>query len=344
MRRQRILVLMHPDCVPPDSTDGYTAKQINDWKTEFDVVSTLRAAGHDVRPLGVQEEIKPVRDEIENFKPHVVFQLLEEFHYATAYDQNIASFLELMKTPYTGCNPRGLVLARGKDLSKTLVHHRRIAVPAFAVFPMRRKVRRPPRLALPLIVKSLSEDGSYGISQASIVDTDEQLAERVAFVHERIGTAAIAEQYIEGRELYVGVIGNNRLRVLPVWELKFGSLGGQGARQIATKKAKHDPDYQERVGIVDGPAKDLAPEVYARIQRTAKRIYRTLGLDGYARIDFRLAVDGTPYFIEANPNPEIAKSQEFATAARHDGLDYAELLHRILVLGTSRAKAGASVG
>ena len=344
MRRLRVLVLMHPNFMPPDSTDGYTAQEINEWKTEFDVVSTLRAAGHDVRPLGVQEEIKPVRDEIENFKPHVVFQLLEEFHYATAYDQNIASFLELMKTPYTGCNPRGLVLARGKDLSKTLVHHRRIAVPAFAVFPMRRKVRRPPRLALPLIVKSLSEDGSYGISQASIVDTDEQLAERVSFVHERLGTAAIAEQYIEGRELYVGVIGNNRLRVLPVWELKFGSLGGQGARQIATKKAKHDPDYQERVGIVDGPAKDLAPEVYARIQRTAKRIYRTLGLDGYARIDFRLAVDGTPYFIEANPNPEIAKSQEFAIAARHDGLDYPDLLHRILSLGISRAKAGASVG
>ena len=225
----------------------------------------------------------------------------------TTYDQHIASYLELMKIPYTGCNPRGLILARGKDLSKTLVHHRRIAVPAFAVFPMRRKVKRPSRLALPLIVKSLNEDGSFGISQASIVDTDEKLAERVAFVHERLGTAAIAEQYIEGRELYVGVLGNNRLRVLPVWELKFGNLGGQGARQIATEKAKHDPDYQERVGIVDGPADDLAPEVSARIQRTAKRIYRTLGLDGYARIDFRLSADGTPYFIEANPNPEIAE-------------------------------------
>jgi D-alanine-D-alanine ligase len=209
---------------------------------------------------------------------------------------------------------------------------------------MRRKVKRPARLALPLIVKSLSEDGSFGISQASIVDTDEQLAERVAFVHERLGTAAIAEQYIEGRELYVAVLGNNRLRVLPVWELKFGSMGGQGARQIATEKAKHDPSYQERVGIEDGPAENLAPEVSARIQRTAKRIYRTLGLDGYARIDFRLSADGTPYFIEANPNPEIAKSQEFATAARHDGLDYPDLLHRILALGISRAKAGASVG
>jgi D-alanine-D-alanine ligase len=334
MRRLRILVLMHPDFVPPDSTEGYTARQINEWKTEYDVVSTLRAAGHEVHPLGVQEEIKPVRDEIEGFKPHVVFNLLE----------HIPSYLELMQIPYTGCNPRGLILARGKDLSKTLVHHRRIAVPAFAVFPMRRKVKRPARLALPLIVKSLSEDGSYGISQASIVDTDEKLAERVAFIHERVGTAAIAEQYIEGRELYVGVLGNNRLRVLPVWELKFGSMGGQGARHIATEKVKHDPDYQERVGIEDGPAKDLAPEVRARIQRIAKRIYRTLGLDGYARIDFRLSADGTPYFIEANPNPEIAKSQEFATAARHDGLDYPDVLHRILALGMSRAKAGVSVG
>ena len=342
MRRLRILVLIHPDFMPPDSTEGYTAREINVWKTEYDVVSTLRAAGHDVRPIGVQEEIKPVRDEIENFKPHVVFTLLEEFHYQTAYDQHIASFLELMKVPYTGCNPRGLVLARGKDLSKTLVHHRRIAVPAFAVFPMRSKVKRPPRLALPLIVKSLNEDGSHGISQASIVDTDEKLAERVAFIHERIETAAIAEEFIEGRELYVGVLGNNRLKALPVWELKFGTMGG--AHQIATEKVKHDTSYQERVGIVDGPAKGLPPEVADRIQRTAKRIYRTLGLDGYARIDFRLSANGIPYFIEANPNPEIAKSQEFATAARHDGLNYPELLHRILALGIRRAKAGASIG
>jgi D-alanine-D-alanine ligase len=341
MRRLRVLVLMHPDYVPPDSTDGYSARQINEWKTEYDVVSTLRAAGHEVRPLGVQEEIKPVRDAIEGFKPHVVFNLLEQFHNEPVYDQHIASFLELMKVPYTGCNPRGLILARGKDLSKTLVHYRRIAVPAFAVFPMNRKVKRPPRLALPLIVKSLNEDGSVGISQASIVDTDERLAERVTFIHERVGTAAIAEQFIEGRELYVGVLGNTRLGVLPVWELKFGTMGGE---LIATEKVKHDVGYQERVGIVDGPAKNLAPELRAHIQRTAKRVYRTLGLDGYARIDFRLAADGTLYFIEANPNPEIAKNQEFATAAKHDGLDYPSLLHRIVTLAMSRATAGVSAG
>jgi D-alanine-D-alanine ligase len=340
MKRLRILVLVHPDLVPPDSTKGYSAQEINEWKTEFDVVSTLRAAGHEVRPLGVHDELKPIRDEIEGFKPHVVFTLLEQFHGEVIYDQNVVSYLELMRIPYTGCNPRGLMLARGKDLSKTLVHYHRIPVPAFAVFPMRRKVKRPARLALPLIVKSLSEDASWGISQASVVDTDEKLAERVAFIHEKIGTAAIAEQFIEGREIYVGILGNDRLRVLPVWELKFGNMP-DSSWAIATEKVKHDPTYQKRVGIEDGPAQDLSPELSARIQRIAKRVYRTLELDGYARIDFRLSADGIPYFLEANPNPEIAESQEFATAARHDGLAYPELLHRILALGINRSNVSA---
>ena len=335
MKRLRVLVLMHPDLMPPDAIDGQTEQQINVWKTEYDVVSTLRAAGHEVRPLGVQHELKPIRDEIESWKPDVVFNLLEQFHGETAYDQNVASYLELMRIPYTGCNPRGLMLARGKDLSKKLLYYHRIPVPAFAVFPMRRKVRRPARLNLPLIVKSLSEDASEGIAQASVVDSDEKLAERVDFIHQRIGTAAIAEQYIDGRELYVGVLGNDRLRVLPVWELDFRNLA-QGNWPIATGRVKHDPDYQERHGILHGPAKDLAPEVRTRITRTAKRICRTLELDGYARIDFRLSADNVPYFLEANPNPEIAQSQEFAHAAEHDGIKYPDLLARIVALGLKR--------
>jgi D-alanine-D-alanine ligase len=336
MKRFRVLVLMHPDLIPPDSLEGHSEQEINDWKTEYDVVSTLRAAGHEVRPLGVEDELKPIRDEIESWKPDVVFNLLEQFHGEAVYDQNVASYLELLRVPYTGCNPRGLVLARGKDLSKKLLIYHRIPLPAFAVFPPRRKVRRPPRLGLPLIVKSLNEDASYGISQASVVDSDEKLAERVTFIHERIGTAAIAEQYIEGREIYVGVLGNDRLRVLPIWELEFGSLP-QGARAIATEKAKHNLEYQQRHDIVVGPAKDLSPPLVASIERAAKRIYRTLELDGYARIDFRLSTDGIPYYIEANPNPEIAKVEEFASAALHAGIEYPELIQRIVALGISRA-------
>src|SRR5262245_9946090 len=224
MKQLRVLVLLHPELVPPDSLKGFSEDEINTWKTEYDVVSTLRASGHDVKPLGVQNELKPIRDEVESFKPHVVFNLLEQFHDEAVYDHNVVSYLELLRVPYTGCNPRGLILARGKDLSKTLVHYHRVPTPAFAVFPKRRKVKRPARLPLPLIVKSVNEDASMGIAQASVVDSDEKLAERVAFIHERIGTAAIAEQYIEGRELYVGVLGNERLRVLPIWELNFGSM------------------------------------------------------------------------------------------------------------------------
>ncbi len=343
MKKLRVLVLMHPDLIPPDSSKGYTEQEINEWKTEYDVVTTLRRAGHDVHPLGVHDELKPIRDEIESWKPDVVLTLLEEFHGEAIYDQNVASYLELMHIPYTGCNPRGLMLARGKDLSKTLVHYHRIPTPAFAVFPKHRKAKRPARLALPLIVKSLSEDGSYGISQASVVDNDEKFAERIGFIHERVGTAAIVEQYIEGREIYVGVLGNDRLRVLPVWELQLQNLPDRDW-PIATEKAKHDPDYQERHSILHGPAKNLAPEVVARIQRFAKRIYRALELDGYARIDFRLAADGTPYFLEANPNPEIAESQEFAAAAKHDGIKYRDLLHRILALGMKRAVTAVSGG
>ncbi len=222
MKPLRVLVLLHPDLMPPDSMEGHSEQEINVWKTEYDVISTLRGSGHEVKPLGVQNELQPIRDEIEAWQPDVVFNLLEEFHGETAYDQNVASYLELLRIPYTGCNPRGLMLARGKDLSKKLLAYHRIPMPAFAVFPMRRKVRRPTRLHYPLIVKSLSEDASRGIAQASVVNTDEKLVERVDFIHERIGTAAIAEQYIEGRELYVGVLGNERLRVLPVWELEFG--------------------------------------------------------------------------------------------------------------------------
>jgi D-alanine-D-alanine ligase len=229
------------------------------------------------------------------------------------------------------------MLARGKDLSKKLLTYHRIPVPAFAVFPMRRKVRRPAHLGLPLIVKSLSADASEGIAQASVVDSDEKLAERVEFIHERVGTAAIAEQYIDGRELYVGVIGNERLRVLPIWELEFGKLP-QGSWPIATEKVKHNPEYQERWGILQGPAEDLSDELRLRIERTAKRICRTLELDGYSRIDFRLTPEGVPYFLEANPNPEIARIEEFSEAALHSGIEYPDLLQKILALGISRSK------
>lgn len=336
MKPLRVLVLCHPQLMPPDSREGYSEKEAFEWKTEFDVVSTLRQSGHEVRALGVQYDLAPIRDAVEEWKPDVVFNLLVEFHGETVYGQNIASFLELLRVPYTGCNPRGLVLAQGKDLSKKLLKYHRIPVPAFATFPIGRKVKRPGKLGFPLIVKSVIEDASTAISQASVVYNDEQLVERVHFIHDRVNTAAIAEQYIDGREIYVGVLGNERLRVLPLWELEFESLP-PGSLPIATERAKHNIDYQERRGIMQGPADDLAANVVTRVRDTAKRICRVLELDGYVRIDFRLTAEGVPYFIEANPNPEIAATEEFAQSAVHDGLNYPDLLNRIMSLAISRA-------
>lgn len=337
MRPIRVLILLNPDHTPPDSLEGFSEQETLLWRTGYDVSTTLRAIGHDVRVLSVQNELSPIREEIASFKPSIVFNLLEEFHEQTAYDQNVASYLELLRMPYTGCNPRGLMLARGKDLSKKLLHYHRIPTPAFAVFPRRRSIRRPARLDFPLIVKSLSEDSSKGIAQASVVDNDEKLKDRVAFIHDQIGTAAIVEQFIEGRELYASVLGNERLRVLPIWELNFGDLG-ETAHAIATEKVKYDINYGERRGINQGPARNLAPELRERIAGIVKRICRTLDLDGYARIDFRLSADGTPFFLEANPNPDIARHEVFAQSALHDGLVFPDLLERILALGLRRAK------
>ena len=185
MKPLRVLVLMHPDLVPPDSPEGL--QRAGDQRLEDRIRrghARCARAGHEVQPLGVQDELAPIRDAVESWKPHIVFNLLEEFHGEAVYDQNVVSYLELLRVPYTGCNPRGLMLARGKDLSKKLLHYHRIPVPAFAVFPMRRKVRRPPRLAFPLIVKSLTEDASLR-HLAGVGGRDRREARRARELHPR---------------------------------------------------------------------------------------------------------------------------------------------------------------
>lgn len=327
----RILVLMHEDLIPPDDPAGVDLAAAA-WKTEYDVVTALRGMGHEVRPLGVRSDLGAIKQAIEDWKPHIAFNLLEEFDGVVLYDQNVVSFLELLRMPYTGCNPRGLMLGRDKGLSKKILSYHRIPFPDFAVFPIGQAVKRPKRLAFPLIVKSVCEEASLGISQASIVEDDDKLRERVAFIHETVGTGAIVERYIEGRELYVGVLGNQRLQVLPVWELDLSNLPDE-ARRIATQKVKWNVKYQTKYGITSGAAKDLPDGMPERIKHLAKRVYRALGLSGYARMDLRLDRDGNVYVIEANPNPQIGRGEDFPESAELAGLPYHALLQRIITLG-----------
>jgi D-alanine-D-alanine ligase len=335
-RRQRVAVLMHPTMVPPENRADYSEHALYQMKTEYDVVTTLRELGHDVRPVAVANDLAPIRDAIADWQPDIVFNLLEEFLGRQELDHQVVSYLELMQVPYTGCHPRGLMLARDKALSKKLLAYHHLVVPRFAVFPRGRRVHVPKGLIFPLIVKSLIHEASLGISQASIVDNADKLRERVAFIHQRNRTDAIAEQYVEGREFYVGIIGNVRHQVLPIWELVFENMA-PGMMSIATASVKHDPEYQRKRGIFQQSAENLTDAQRESINRTTKRIARILDLDGYNRVDYRLAADGKLYFLEANPNPDIASSEEFASAAEEAGITYPELLQRVLRLGHQRA-------
>ena len=331
MKKLRVLALMHERLVPPDDPTGVDLATV-DWKTEYDVVTTLREMGHDVQTVGVGSDLAVIRKAVDEWKPHIAFNLLEEFDGVAVYDQNVVAYLELLRIPYTGCNPRGLMLARDKALSKKILAYHRLLVPEFAVFPLGRAVRRRKRLSFPVIVKSVSQEASLGISQASIVDNEEKLRERVAFIHKSVGTDAIGERYIEGRELYVGVLGNMRLRVFPVWELFLGGMPDEG-RHIATARVKWSPAYREKHGIKSGEAKGLPEGMPEGIRHLAKRVYRALNLSGYARLDLRLDPNGKVYVLEANPNPEVAYGEDFAESAEKAGVSYEALLQRFLQLG-----------
>ena len=334
MKKLRISVLMHEDLVPPEDASGLSDQELASaqFKTEYDVVVTLQDLGHEVRPLGVSDDLTPIRDAISEFKPHIAFNLLEEFHGIGVYDQHIVSYLELMKQPYSGCNPRGLTLAHDKALSKKILAYHDICVPRFAVFPIGKNIQPDNRIEFPLLVKSSTEEGSVGISQASIVHDDGKLQDRVEFVHEQLGTDAIAEQYIEGRELYVGVIGNERLSTLPIWEMEFKNMPAT-IPHIATGKVKWDEKYQKRHGIQTGTAKNIPKDVAAQIPRLCKQIYQALSLSGYARMDLRLTNGGQIYLLEANPNPQLAYGEDFAESAHCAGIDYEQLLMKIVKLG-----------
>jgi D-alanine-D-alanine ligase len=333
--KRRVLVLVHETLVPPDSIEGLSDKELTPVKTEFDVTATLRDMGHEVLPLGVGSDLGVLRSAMFDFNPQITFNLLEEFHGVAVYDQHVVSYLELMKRRYTGCNPRGLMLAHDKALSKQVMTFHRIPVPEFGVFPMDRKFREPSRrVAFPMLVKSLTAEGSEGISQASLVTDVNQLRERTEFVHRQQGTDAIAERYIEGRELYVGVWGNQRLKTLPIWELSFKN-NPEDSPLIATAKVKWDWAYQEKKGIVYGPANELPDGIRDKILRICKRTYKVLNLTGYARIDLRLTSEGKIFVLEANPNPDLSFGGEFAESAETDGISYENVLDRIIQLGMS---------
>lgn len=331
MSGRRVVVLAREGLVPPESIEGLSEEQIDRFRMEHNVLTTLEELGHETKIIGVYDDLTPIREALDEFQPHIVFMLLEEFHGVVTYDQAIVSYLELMRQKYTGCNPRGLLISHDKALSKKILAYHRIPTPRFVVFPRKRVIRPSKRLEYPLLVKSATEDASLGISQASVVHDQKSLIERVEFIHDKTDTDALVEEFIPGREFYLGVLGNNRLQTLPIWEIDFGSMSEE--IRIATRRVKWDRKYQKKHGIDTGKAKDLPAELERSVHRICKRVYKALEMSGYARIDLRLRDDGRIYVLEANANPDITYGEDFAESAESAGVKYEELIQRIVNLG-----------
>ena len=327
-------MLVHTDLVPPEDLVDNDDPRMEKYRTEYDVHQALLELGHEVRIIAVEADLAPIRSTIDEWKPHIAFNLLEAFADNAALDYYVVSYLDMLKMPYTGCNPRGLLLARDKALSKKLMSFHRVRVPRFRVFRWGRTI--PPssvrHLPYPMVVKSLLEQGSVGIAQASYVSNEDELIQRVIQVQEMTGGDAITEQYIDGRELYVTVIGNKRLQVLPVRELIFGDHV-EGEPRIATYKVKWDSKYRERHDIDYQFVRNLPSGMAEAIPKLCKRIYRILDLSGYARMDLRLNKDGKVYVLDVNPNAALASIDDMAFSAEKAGMNYPQFIQRLLNLG-----------
>lgn len=336
-RKLKVLVLF--DGTRPATLDQDFTEELktNEWKTEADVMKALDALGHSAEHLAIYDDVDLLRRKLETFAPDLLFNLVEQFKNRPEFDQNIVSFFEMQGLPFTGCGSTGLTLCKHKGISKKILHYHGIHVPDFVVIPRGQRIGRLKQPRFPLVVKPVKEEASYGISQASFVQNEEQFRERVAFIHEKYNSDAIAEQYVEGRELYVSLMGNTRLSVFPIRELVFRELPPNEPK-IATYKAKWDDEYRKRRGLENRFAEDLDPSLVAGIQRQCKEIYRLLTIDGYARIDLRLTADNKMYFIEANPNPILADDEDFALSAAKAGLPYPDLIERIVRQGMAAVR------
>ena len=330
----KIVLLVDLEAVLPDDPQFEGRTEAARVEMEGHVAAAVRALGHEATVIPFGPDVLATMQTLKGAGADLVFNLTERFEGDRRNDLNVAAVLELLHLPYTGTGPAGLWLCRDKAAGKRILGYHRIRVPRFAEAPVGR--RKPPgRLRFPAIVKPLFEDGSDGISLSSVVRSAGELEERVRMIHEGRSQAAICEEYVEGRELYVGVLGNPKRHALPPWELRFGRAG-EGGPPIATAKVKWDAAYRKKWDIRYQPA-DLDEATRRRIARFSRRVFELLKLRDYGRIDLRLTPEGEIVFIEANPNPDISRDAELPQAAALEGMEYTELIGHILHLAVRRS-------
>ncbi|MBC62637.1 MAG: hypothetical protein CMP11_09315 [Zetaproteobacteria bacterium] len=299
-----------------------------DWRDELDVIRVLKSFGHTVQVFGIYNDIYEFVDFVRKEKPDIVFNLCETFCHDRLYEADLASLCKLMGLSYTGSDPLSLHICKNKALQKEILSFHKIKIPQFTIASNKSKEKDFSHLTYPLIVKPLCQEASEGISQSSYVSSQESCMKRVEYLYSRFKVHSIVEEFIEGRELYIALIGGSRVSSFNPVELVFSKYP-QGKPNIATYHAKWDNHYRKRWGI-SAVASSLEKSLKNKVRCYSKKIYKTLGLSGYVRFDLRLRENGDIYFIEANPNPSIAKSDDFAKSVTTAGTSYEALIERIL--------------
>jgi D-alanine-D-alanine ligase len=333
----RVLLLFDSPYATDEAYDFSSEFATDDWQSEADVYRALCSLGYDVRVLGLFNSVEVLVRGLKNFKPDIVVNLAEVFDQQSCFEKNIVAILEMMKIPYTGSSSTSLMICNDKALTKKILSFHKIKVPHFHTYYRNRPVRLSRRLRLPLIIKPLCEEASRGISLASVVDSEELFIERMRYIHTTLKNDAIAEEYIPGREFYVGVLGHKRLSVLPPIELRFANVPDDEPR-VATYKAKWDTRYRKKWGIKNVFPGRLPNGLEEQIADMCKRAYRALNMRSYARFDIRVTESGRTFIIEANANPCIAKKEDFALCAQKFGYTYENLIKKIIDLSLKSNK------
>jgi D-alanine-D-alanine ligase len=315
--------------LPDETFSEEHLRKDEDKPTEADVLCALQRLGHTVDTLAIYDDILAVTDKLREFEPDVVFNLCMTMHDDRKHEPNIPALLDLLRVRYTGAGPESIMLCKDKALAKKILHYHRVRVARFVVSPRRRPLRKLTRFVYPAFVKPVESEASDGISQASFARDESEVLERARFIHEKLESDALIEEYIVGRELYVGILGQRRLTVLPPRELFFDQVADE-VPKFATFKAKWDDAYRKKWGIRNGPAAPLPEGVAEQLAKVTRTVCRALKVRGFARLDMRLTEAGELVVMEANPNPSLAMEDDYAQSAQMVGIEYDALIQKIL--------------
>ena len=333
MKSLKIILLfdLSVKIAPEDYSDYW---QTPDWKIEKDVKNTLIKLGHEVIPYGIHDDIDPFLKLVKEQKPDLVFNMSEAFLGKRDFEPNLTSLMQLVGVPFTGAGPMSLQLCKDKGLTKVILDYHQVKIPKFVVAKKSRSFASSLKnFPFPAFIKPLDLESSEGISQNSFVKNEKEAIARVKFIHERLGADAIIEEFIDGREVYVSILGNENLKVFPPRELFFKQKA-EDEPKFATYKSKWDQAYRKKWGIDTAFASEFSEPMQKKLNDVCKKIYRLLGIQGFGRIDLRIKGEDI-YFIEANPNPSIGKKEDYALSAHKGGVDYEDLIAKIVSLSLS---------